>query len=353
MNHRDRVLTALCHQTADRIPIAMVCSGVNPPARRALTELLERTRGLTVEQYLDPLIDIATVSPRYIGPALADGADHWGVIRRPQSYGSGSYDEIDHYPLASAQSVADLDDHPWPQADWFDYDSVWSQIEQLNAIEPRAIMVVGGNIFERSWYMRGFQRMLTDLYIQPDLFAMVMSRVTAFNLEYARRILDAGRGMIDLVFTADDIGGQRGLLMSLDMWHEHLFPYHAKQNALVHELGARVIYHTDGSVMEAVPGLIEMGIDVLQALQFDADGMDPRVLKSEYGDRLCFEGGVSVQRTLPFGSADEVREETLERIRVLGQNGGYILGPSHAIQAGTPPENILAMFDSASAAPYG
>jgi uroporphyrinogen decarboxylase len=99
--------------------------------------------------------------------------------------------------------------------------------------------------------------------------------------------------------------------------------------------------------MEAVPGLIDMGIDVLQALQFDARDMDPRLLKQRYGKRLCFEGGVSVQKTLPFGSSADVREEVEERISVLGRNGGYILGPSHWIQAGTPAENIYTMFETA------
>ena len=115
-----------------------------------------------------------------------------------------------------------------------------------------------------------------------------------------------------------------------------------------------VIYHTDGAVTEAVDGLIDTGIDVLlvlpcggQALQFSAKGMDPRVLKERFGERLCFEGEVSVQTTLPFGTVEDVREEVEELVRVLSAGGGYILGPSHAIQAGTPPENIVAMFDTA------
>jgi uroporphyrinogen decarboxylase len=90
-----------------------------------------------------------------------------------------------------------------------------------------------------------------------------------------------------------------------------------------------------------------MGIDVLQALQFSAVGMDPRELKRRFGERLCFEGGVSVQTTLPFGTPEDVRQEVEELIAVLGEGGGYILGPSHAVQAGTPPENIVAMFDTA------
>ena len=109
-----------------------------------------------------------------------------------------------------------------------------------------------------------------------------------------------------------------------------------------------VIYHTDGAATEAVEGLIDAGIDVLQALQFSAKEMDPAVLKRRFGDRLCFEGRVSVQTTLPFGSPDDVRAEVEHLVTVLGKDGGYILGPSHAIQAGTPPENIVAMFDTAS-----
>ena len=135
------------------------------------------------------------------------------------------------------------------------------------------------------------------------------------------------------------------LLMSLDTWEQFIKPYHVRLNAVIHGLGAKVIYHTDGAVMEAVDGLIDMGIDVLQALQFDAAGMDPVALKENFGDRLCFQGGVSVQKTLPFGTVEDVRRETAERIAVLGKGGGYILGPSHGIQAGTPPENIIAMFD--------
>jgi uroporphyrinogen decarboxylase len=100
--------------------------------------------------------------------------------------------------------------------------------------------------------------------------------------------------------------------------------------------------------MEAIPALLRAGIDVLQALQFDAEGMDPAVMKERYGDRLCFEGGVSVQHTLPFGSVEEVRTEVRHLIHTLGRGGGYLLGPSHAIQAGTPPGNIVAMFETAA-----
>jgi len=364
LSHRERVRLALQHQTTDRIPLALVCAGINAPAYRAWEEHLARERGQTVAQVLDPRVDINGAGPPYTGPSLPAGTDQWGVHRSPVSYGADVrlrassasaedakpdvYHEIDHHPLAAARSPADLDAHAWPSPDWFDYGALPALVRELQAEGDYCLMLANANLFETSWYMRGFERMFTDLVLAPELFHAIMERVTVFYEAYLHRALTAVPGAIDLVFTADDIGGQQGLLMSLAMWEEHLKPYHARINRLVHEHGAQVIYHSDGSVTDAVPGLIDMGIDVLQALQFDAAHKDPGDLKTRFGDRLCFEGGVSVQHTLPFGTAEDVVVEVRHLIDVLGQDGGYILGPSHAIQAGTPPANITALFDTAS-----
>lgn len=351
LTHRERVRLALEHQETDRVPIAMVCSGINTPAYATLEEYLARERGTTVAEYLRPLIDIKDVGPAYVGPPLAERTDIWGVRRTPVSYGSGSYDEIEFYPLAAASDPADIAAHSWPVTEWFDYSVLPERIAAIRKEADYCLMASNGNIFETSWYMRGFERMFVDLALKPELTHAICEHVCGFYVEHFTKILSAANGGIDLVFTADDIGGQNGLLMSLDMWSEHIKPYHVRLNRVIHQFGARVIYHSDGAVMEAVPGLMDMGIDVLQALQFDAKGMDPAALKQNYGDRLCFEGGVSVQQTLPFGTAEDVRKEVEERIAVLGRDGGYILGPSHAIQAGTPPENILALFDTAASCP--
>jgi uroporphyrinogen decarboxylase len=347
LSGRERVDLALRHRTTDRIPVGMVCSGINAPAQRALGEWLGRERGMSVAQYLEPIVDIVEVSPPYIGPALPAGTDIWGVARREVSYGSGSYLEISGYPLAGTADPRSLAAHRWPDPGWFDYESLPALVEETRAGSERCVMVTNGNIFETSWYMRGFEQMLMDVMTDEELVHAIMSRVTDFYVEFFSRILEAVPGQIDLVFTADDIGDQRGLLLPYERWKRMLAPYHRRLNDAVHLHGAKVIYHTDGSIMDAVDGLIGMGIDVLQALQFSADRMDPVLLKDRFGRRLAFEGGVSVQTTLPFGTAESVRQETEERIRVLGREGGYILGPSHWIQAGTPPENIAAMFDTA------
>jgi len=348
LTHRQRVQLALDHKETDRVPIAMVCSGINRPAREELERYLQQTKGIGVDEYLKPLLDISPcIGPKYIGPLLDETEDFWGVRRRPVSYGSDVYDEIEYHPLAKMETIDELIDYRWPSTDWFDYCVIPDGIKKVNRQQPYAIMIAGGNVFETTWYMRGFEQALLDLAMGAELIDFILEKVTEFYVEHTRKKLQAAEGQVDLVFTADDIGGQEGLLMSLDLWRKHIKPHHRKLNELIHSFGAKVIYHSDGAVMAAVDDLIEMGIDVLQALQFDAKGMDPVALKRDYGDRLCFQGGISVQRTLPFGTPEKVRDEVLDRIAVLGANGGYILGPSHAIQAGTPPENIVAMFDTA------
>jgi uroporphyrinogen decarboxylase len=347
LSHRERVGLALQHKQTDRVPIALVCSGINQPALGQFEALLRERRSVSVAEYLEPLIDIKPVGAEYIGPPLPPGEDMWGVHRSSFSFGAGAYDEIVRYPLNAARDISQIMKHRWPSTAWFDYSVLPERIKALQSAGEYCLMAANGNIFETSWYMRGFEQMLMDLALEPELAHAIFAPVTDFYAAHFTKMLTAAKGGIDLVFTADDIGGQNGLLMSLDMWGRHLKPYHARLNKVIHEFGARVIYHSDGGVMAAVPGLIEMGIDILQALQFDCKGMDPVALKEKYGARLCFEGGVSVQKTLPFGTPEDVRKEVCERVRVLGRDGGYILGPSHAIQAGTPAENILALFDTA------
>jgi uroporphyrinogen decarboxylase len=347
LTSRERVRLALQHQETDRVPLGLVCSGINAPADRAFDALLRQERGMDLASFLRAVIDIRAVEPRYIGPPLAPGEDLWRVRRKATSYGVASYDEIDEYPLAHVVTPRDLEGHRWPSTTWFDYAVLNERIAAAQVDGEHCLMIHNANIFETSWYMRGLEQTLLDLVLNPELAQAIMEKVTDFYIAHFTRMLEVADGRVDLAFTADDIAGQRGLLLSLDLWQQALKPHHQRLNRAIHGCGVKVIYHSDGSVIDAVPGLIEMGIDVLQALQFSADRMDPATLKETYGDRLCFAGGVSVQTTLPFGTPDDVRRETAALIKVLGKDGGYILGPSHAIQAGTPPENILAMFDTA------
>ena len=348
LTHRQRVKLALERRDTDRVPIALICSGVNEPARTLLDHHLRATRGVSLDQFLKPLIDVADV---YAGPRAAspDGRDAWGVRRaRIPTPQGGFYEEIDHYPLAAARDLRDLLNHPWPRVEDYDYAAAAARIRALRRDGDYCLMAANGNIFETSWYMRGFENLMVDFLEEPEFAHTLLAKVCDRMMEYLKRLLEAAPGEIDLVFTADDIAGQEDLLLSLPLWREFIQPFHRRMNRMLHEYGVKVVYHSDGAVMKAVPGLVDMGIDLLQALQFDARGMDPGVLKTDFGDRLGFVGGVSVQKTLPFGTPEMVAAEVRERKRVLGAGGNYILGPSHMIQAGTPPENIVALFDTAA-----
>jgi len=344
MTSRERVLAALDHRETDRIPIAMVCGGINPPAMLELDEFLKADRGIDAQSYIDSFLDVAEV---WVTGDFDQELDMWGVGRKMISYGAGSYSEIVHYPLGDMETLQEIQNYAYPRVRDMSVDRRVGEISHLCKTSDQAIVLANANLFETSWYMRGFEQAFEDMLLQPDLIHFIMDKVTTFFTDYFYEILKQCRGEIDLVFTADDIGHQDGLLLSLDMWEEFIKPYHVRINEMIHNMGTRVIYHTDGAVSEAVPGLMDMGIDVLQALQFSAANMDPQDLKEKYGEHLCFEGGMCVQKVLPFGSVADVREECRKLISILGKNGGYLCGPSHFIQAGTPAENIAAYFDEA------
>ena len=344
MTSRERVLAALDHKETDRIPIAMVCGGINPPAMQALDEFLKVDRGINAQSYIDSFLDVAEI---WVTGDFDQELDMWGVARKMISYGAGSYSEIVHYPLRKMETLQEIREYAFPRVGDMSVDLRVGEIKHLRKHSDQAIVLANANLFETSWYMRGFEQAFEDMLLHAELIHFIMDTVTTFFTEYFYEILKRCREEIDMVFTADDIGHQDGLLLSLDMWEEFIKPYHVRINEMIHNMGAKVIYHTDGAVSEAVPGLMDMGIDVLQALQFSAANMDPQHLKNEFGKDLCFEGGMCVQKVLPDGSVEEVREECRRLISILGKNGGYLCGPSHFIQAGTPAENIAAYFDEA------
>jgi uroporphyrinogen decarboxylase len=351
MTSRERVLAALKHEVSDKIPFSWGF-GVNEYARKELSVYLGCTME-ELEKRLKAASDIRWVSPEYIGPSYrqwnysTEKPDMWGVTRKKVFNGFDTYHEICAYPLSGLGETISLEDHEFPSPDWFDYSCLKKKIAEANSDGEYAIVLGNGIIFETSWYMTGLELMLTLLAAEPELIYRLFEKVTDFFMGYFERALNAAGGGIDIVFTGDDIGQQNGLIMSFSMWEKLLKPHHVRLNKFLHEAGVKVMYHTDGAVMDAVGGLVDMGIDILEAIQFDARGMDPVKLKDGWGRKLCFHGGVSVQSTLPFGTPEEVRCEVRERISVMGKGGGYILAPSHAVQGGTPPENIIAFLEEA------
>jgi uroporphyrinogen decarboxylase len=209
-----------------------------------------------------------------------------------------------------------------------------------------------GGIFEWSWGLRGFERFLLDLVKNPDVACAIMDRFTDIYIENAVRVIEAAGGLLDMVYTYDDVGIQNGPLMSPRLWRQYILPRHQRLNAAIRTATrtrpVKIMYHSCGAVYPFIAAFVdEMGIDILNPLQPRAAGMDMARIKAEFGDRLSFHGAIDIQHTLPHGTPGEVRAEVRERCQVLGgqrPGGGYICASAHYIQADTPLENIVAMY---------
>lgn len=148
--------------------------------------------------------------------------------------------------------------------------------------------------------------------------------------------------------TLDDLGSQTGPLIGMGLYREFYAPHHKRFIELCHEFGIKVFHHDDGSCRQFLPLLVDMGIDILNPVQWTCPGMDMAELKAEFGGRICFHGAVENQKILPFGTPGDVRAEVRHCIDTLAADGtGYILAPCHNIQVNTPVENIIAMYDEA------
>lgn len=347
MSPKERVRTALSHREPDRCPFAWGF-GTTPEMGRVLDDELTR-RGIGWARLRETVSDRAWIGPEYIGPPPEGGNTFigiWGIKTVTTNYGTGEYAEFTDYPLAGVTDAADVHAYPWPDADAYDYEHM---CDNLAAAEPgleKARQYAAGNPFEIYCWMTGLEEALVNLVVNPAVVDAALGHIAGFMRERLRRVLQAGGDHIDMVFFADDLGSQNGLLMSREMYRRFLQPHHAALTAAVRELAPHAwsMLHSDGAVFEILPDVIDAGIQVHEAVRTDAAGMDPQRLKDAYGDRLSFHGGISVQQLLPRADADEVERQCAELVRIFGRGGGYIAAPSHAIQMGTPVDNVLAML---------
>ena len=356
MNARERVSLALAHKEPDRVPIDCWLTGA------VAAKLQAHYRLATQEELLERLdADFRYIDgPKYIGPSPhvhADGQveDHWGVPRVRVSAVSGDavsvYEEVVKFPLKTATTVDEIHAYPkWPNPDWFDYDCVRQQAAE--ARRTGKVVVFMGDRMNRcaqlkpAMYLRGIDQIFYDLALDPDIAAAIFQHVAEFYMEYARRTFEAAGDLIDIFMMGDDFGTQKGLFMAPDMWRHFLRPGFKAFIDLAKGYGHRVAHHSCGSIKAIIPDLIDCGLDILNPVQPDVVDMDRRDLKQRFGNRLSFHGSISIQKTLPFGTPDDVRNEVRERFETLGPGGGFIFCSAHNIQADTPVENIEALFDS-------
>ena len=358
MTSRERVLTALARRPTDRVPRLLYeeVIGYTP----AVAQLLEtHCAPHTPRDYF--AMDVTRVLPNptrlsrgrfapWLGPqadtALANGqVDEWGVWRRPSGFCHFTRMES---PLSAIRDPRQIREYPWPDLDQpYRFQDVQAQVAARQA-QGVAVAGYAGSVFERAWYLRGMEALLVDLVTAPDLAHEFLERTAWFQRAVAEQFARAG---VDVVITGDDVAGQTGLLMSVAAWREFLKPRLAATVRAVKAANPRAFffYHSDGNLEAISPELIELGVDILNPVQPEC--MDPAALKRRFGDRLSFWGTVSVQRTMPFGTPDDVRAEVQARIRDVGRGGGLILSPAHVLSPEVPWANVAAFFAAADGTP--
>jgi uroporphyrinogen decarboxylase len=285
---------------------------------------------------------VISVAPAYVGPPLPANTDVFGRRGRSIDYGTGAYWEVIENPLAEHNSVNEIEsNYRWPEPDWWDYSVIPSQVAGW---EDYPIRGGGSEPFLIYKELRGQQQAMLDLVENPEIVDYCLGKL--FNLAYQEtlRIFEAIHGRVDFSYVAEDLGGQTNLLFSPQHIRTFLFPGMRRMIELIHSAGAKVFHHDDGNIMKILPELVNLGIDVLNPIQWRASGMDRAELKNRYAETLVFHGGMDNQYTLPFGTIEQVEQEVLDNLTILGKGGGYILAPCHNIQAVTPVENILTMY---------
>jgi uroporphyrinogen decarboxylase len=296
---------------------------------------------LTKRLHIDAPVSL---SPDYVGPALPDGQNEFGCKHKPVDYGTGVYEEVVYSPLAQFRSADEInEEYTWPSPDWYDYSGIPAQ---LKAAGERPIRGGGSEPFLTYKSLRGQEQAFMDLVLNREMVHYCLDKLFHLASENTRRIYEAAPGKVMITYVAEDMGGQEDLMLSPAQIREFLLPRMKHIIDLAHEAGAYVFHHNDGAVRKIIPDMIALGIDVLNPIQWRCKGMEREALKSDFGGKLIFHGGVDNQHTLPFGTVAEVRGEVLDNLRILGAGGGYILAPCHNIQAVSPPENIVAMYDT-------
>jgi uroporphyrinogen decarboxylase len=352
MDHKERVLLAIHHHPPDRVPMDYRArSEVSQTLTHRLgvvgyDGLLER---LDIDfRYIQP-IEVIYERQRYKGPTLRtfqDGswADIWGVRRKQVQISTGFYDEVCYSPLAAATTVEEVAAHSWPDPDWFDYSDIAEQCQRY-----KDYALVGGSwgaIFGDAYRLQGMETFLMNLALRPEVPRAIIERVEHFYYAVNKRIFDAANGQLDIYFFGNDFGTQQGLLISPKMFREFFAPGLARLAKQAKERGMVVMFHSCGAVRALVPDFIAAGIDILDPVQAQAANMDPTSLKAEFGQDICFHGGIDTQRLLPFSTAEQVRQRVQEVTEAVGKGGGYILAPDQALQGDVPLENVLAMYST-------
>lgn len=371
MVSKERIIKALKHEESDRIPVDLGTTNVTTITLGAYTrlkkylginqeskvEIVDRAQQLVKpeEKILVSLgIDTRSVWLKRPGNWKAEiredesYVDGWGITRK-KTQGSWYFDVI-AFPLKKA-NIDDLKRYSWPDPDDSErFKGLKKEAEKLYRDNKYPIIVdpTGSIPFQNAQLLRGFDTFLMDLVLNQKFAEALMDKLLDFQIELLKKLFKEVGSYIDIIKVADDLGTQNGPLISPKLYRKLIKSRHRQLISFIRENSkAKIFFHSDGGIYPFIEDLIEIGVDILNPIQVSAYGMDPRKLKKEFGDQLCFWGGVDTQEVLPYGNVKDVEEEVKRRIDELALGGGYILGPVHNIQPDVPPENICAMYKTA------
>jgi uroporphyrinogen decarboxylase len=266
----------------------------------------------------------------------------------------GQYYAIHAQPLAQEElTIEDIESFAWP--DPRDSRMFQGLREQARRWYETTGYVVGADgikvgILQTASQIRGYDKLFIDFGLNPAIAHALLDRISEVIDEMYRQYMRAVGPYLQVVVITDDQGTQNSLMVSPRMFREFIKPRLRSQiKAIKGEAPhVKVLMHCDGAILRIVEDLIEIGVDILNPIQPVVRGLeDTFALKEQFGDRICFHGGIDVQQVLPNASVDEVRREVACRIHDLGRGGGYILAPCHNINVDIPVENMVTLFDAA------
>jgi len=267
--------------------------------------------------------------------------DKWGIDWRIVNYGignnTGKYFEAVRNPLAEDSMI---DKYIPPDPNNEDYSKTLEIIKKYGN-EYAIIGTIVQTIFESAWQLRGLEKMMMDLVLNEELASKILDITYNYHMVVGKELVKMG---VDILYVGDDIGAQNGMMLSPNIWRKYLKPKMAEMFKEFKKINPnlKIAYHSDGNIYPIIDELIEIGLDILNPIQPMC--MDPHLIKKKYGNNLSIWGTIDVQKTLPFGSTEDIKAEVKDRVNGLAPGGGFIIAPAHNIQIDTPIENFIAFL---------